>query len=210
MTLTIGLTGGIASGKSLVTNAFLALGVPVLDADQVSRDVVAPGEPALARIAKTFGNEYILDDGTLNRRRLREKVFAEEDSRRLLEAITHPFMKQRMKDWRDAQTAPYCVLAIAILIESRMGVLADRILVIDVPVEVQMRRLIDRDGIDETLAKQMIAAQATRAARLDAADDVIENNAAPDDVRAAVGKLHEHYLQIAAKGTPKAPGLRLP
>jgi len=194
--LTVGLTGGIASGKTLVADAFIALGVPVLDADQVSREVVAPGEPALALIAEAFGAEALQADGTLDRRRMRERVFGNPAELRRLEAITHPAIRRRMRDWRDAQTAPYCMLSVAILVESpRMRELVDRVLVVDVPVELQMTRLTTRDSVDLALARQMIAAQATREQRLAAADDLIVNDGSVEHTLAAVAALHHRYLQ---------------
>ncbi|MDB5971933.1 MAG: dephospho-CoA kinase [Hydrocarboniphaga sp.] len=193
--LTIGLTGGIASGKTLVADAFIALGVPVLDADQVARDVVAPGEPALTLIAEAFGAKALQADGTLDRRRMRELVFGNPAELRRLEAITHPAIRQRMRDWRDAQTAPYCMLSVAILVESAgMRELVDRVLVIDVPVETQMARLTARDQVDATLARQMIAAQASREQRLAAADDIIANDGSVAQTLAAVQALHQRYL----------------
>ncbi|MHA7833626.1 MAG: dephospho-CoA kinase, partial [Algiphilus sp.] len=117
MALVIGLTGGVASGKSTVEAAFEALGVPVIDADQVARAVVAPGEPALAAIAAHFGQAVLQPDGTLNRRALREQVFADAQARKALEGITHPAIRARLQQWRDALTAPYGVLSAAILIE---------------------------------------------------------------------------------------------
>lgn len=194
--LTIGLTGGIASGKTLVADAFIALGVPVLDADQVARDVVAPGEPALAQIAAAFGADALQADGRLDRRRMRERVFADPAELRRLEAITHPAIRARMRAWRDAQTTPYCILSVAILVESpRMRDLVDRVLVVDVPVATQLARLTARDSVGATLAQQMIAAQASREQRLAAADEVIANNGTVEQTRAAVAALHRRYTE---------------
>lgn len=210
MSLTIGLTGGIASGKSLVQARFEALGVPVLDADQVSRDVVMPGTPALAQIAQTFGAEFLLPGGELDRRRLRAHVFGNVGALRALEAITHPQIRAAMNRWLHAQTAPYCMLSVAILIEAKMHDLVDRVLLIDAPVETQLARLIQRDGIDEALARQMLAAQSDREARLGAAHDVLCNSADIAVTEAAVDEFHHFYLQLAADGTRNAAGLRLP
>lgn len=196
--LTIGLTGGIASGKTLVGDAFVALGVPVLDADQVSRDVVAPGEPALAQIVETFGPDFLQADGTLDRRRLRERVFGNTVALKQLEAITHPAIRARMQRWQAEQTTPYCILSVAILIEAgHLRALVDRVLVVDVPESVQLARLTMRDNVSETLARQMMAAQATRERRLAAANDVIINDVAVSITLAAVSRLHQHYLQLA-------------
>ncbi|HET8881161.1 MAG TPA: dephospho-CoA kinase [Solimonas sp.] len=208
--LTIGLTGGVASGKSLVQARFEALNVPVLDADQVARDVVMPGTPALAQIAQTFGDEFLLAGGELDRRRLRGHVFGDPDALRRLEAITHPQIRTAMRRWRDAQTAPYCMLSVAILVEARMHDLVDRVLLVDAPVELQLARLTQRDGIDEALARRMLAAQSDRETRLGAAHDVLDNSADVATTEAAIGELHHFYLQLAARGEPHAPGLRLP
>lgn len=196
--LTIGLTGGIASGKSLVAAAFERLGVPVLDADLVAREVVAPGTPALAAIVAAFGPDVLLDDSSLDRRGLRERVFQDRAALRRLESITHPAMRARMLAWREAQVAPYCILSVAILLEAGMRPLVDRVLVVDAPVEAQRRRLQARDGIGPELADRMLAAQAGREARLAAADEVIVNDGDIDRVEAAVADLHRRYLQRAA------------
>jgi len=195
--LVIGLTGGIASGKSTVGNRFIELGVPLLDGDHVAREVVAPPSPALAAIAGRFGPEYLQADGTLDRRRLRERVFAEPAARRELEAITHPLIRQRIIAWRDSQTASYCILSVAILVESGMHQLVDRILVVDVPQATQLERLVTRDGIAEPLAQQMIAAQASRTERLARADDVIDNIRSTPQLAAQVDRLHRLYQQIS-------------
>jgi dephospho-CoA kinase len=208
--LTVGLTGGIASGKSLAATAFEELGVPVLDADQVARDVVAPGTPALAAIAAQFGPGFLQPDGTLDRRAMREHVFGNEPALRALEAITHPAIRRRLLEWRDAQAADYCILSVAILVEARMADLVDRVLVVDAPVEAQVERLLSRDRIDADLALRIISAQATREARLAAANDVIVNCGSAAELRTAVAELHRFYGGLALRGTPRAPGLRLP
>lgn len=208
--LAVGLTGGIASGKSVAADAFIALGVPVLNADQVARDVVAPGTEGLAAIRERFGEAFIQPDGSLDRARMRRHVFADPQARRDLERITHPAIGRRLVQWRDAQRAPYCVLDVPILIESGMDRFVDRILVIDVPAQVQVERLVRRDGIGETLALQMLAAQAGREQRLARAHDVLTNDGPIEVLRQSIARLHEHYLQLAAAGTPSGPGLRLP
>lgn len=208
--LTIGLTGGVASGKSLAAAAFAARGAPVLDADQVARDIVVPGSPALADIVRAFGAESLQPDGQLDRRRMRERVFRDADERRRLERITHPRIRERLVAWRDAQAAPYCILAVAILVESGMDALVDRILVIDTTPDRQLAWLTARDGIDPGLARGMLAAQASREQRLARATDVIANAGTPADLDQAVGRLHEAYLDMARSGSRAAPGLRLP
>jgi dephospho-CoA kinase len=197
--LVVGLTGGVASGKSTVGELFMAAGVPLLDGDHVAREVVAPPSPALAAIAARFGAEYLLPDGGLDRRRLRERVFGDPAALRELEAITHPLIRQRILDWHAAQTAPYCILSVAILLEAGMDRLSDRVLVVDVPVATQLQRLVGRDGIAEPLAQQMIAAQASRERRLARADDVLDNSGDPARLPAQVARLHALYLEIAAR-----------
>lgn len=196
--LTVGLTGGIASGKSAVAARFSDLGVPVLDADQVSRDVVVPGSAALTEISGHFGPGFLSATGELDRRKMREHVFSDAPARQALEAILHPRIFEALRLWRDAQQAPYCILSVAILLESRMKTLMDRVLVVDTPVETQQARLIQRDGIPQQLALSMIAAQITREARLAAADDVIRNDGSLDDMTRQVTDLHRRYLQLAA------------
>lgn len=208
--LTVGLTGGIASGKSLAANAFVALGVPVLNADQVARDVVAPGTEGLRLICERFGPGFLQRDGQLDRRKMREHVFADAGARRALEAITHPAIGARLREWRDRQTAPYCVLDVPILVESGFDRLVDRILVIDTPEQVQVERLVARDRIAADLATRMLAAQASRTDRLARADDVILNAGAPEDVGRAVARLHGFYLDLARTGQKRATGLHLP
>ncbi|TJY65338.1 dephospho-CoA kinase [Sinimarinibacterium sp. CAU 1509] len=208
--LRVGLTGGIASGKSTVQDEFIQLGVPVLDADQVARDVVAPGKPALAQIVAAFGADMLLKDGSLDRARMRQRVFAHPDARRQLESITHPAIRQQMTAWLAQQQGPYCILSVAILVEAGMRPLVDRVLVVDADEAVQLRRLCQRDGIDDSLARQMLAAQASRQQRLDAADDVIVNNTDLATLREAASTLHQFYLRLAAEGAPNAAGLRLP
>lgn len=207
--LTVGLTGGIASGKSTVEALFRALGVPVLDADQLAREVVAAGSPALAEIARDFGTDMLLPDGQLDRRRMRERVFADPAERKRLEAITHPRIRAGMLDWKAAQNGPYCIISVAILVESGMRALVDRALVVDATEAVQMERLCVRDGIPVDLARSMLAAQTSRQQRLGAADDVLGNHGLPERLSAGVARLDAFYREIANSGRIDAPGLRI-
>lgn len=198
--LTVGLTGGVASGKSLAARAFAGLGAPVCDADQVARAVVARGQPALERIAAEFGPGAIKPDGELDRPFMRRVVFGDPAARQRLEAITHPAIRAGLIAFRDAQSAagaPYAVLDVAILVEAGFDRLVDRILVIDVPPELQLARLLARDGIDERLARDMLAAQASREQRLARAHDVIENTGTPEDLGRAVAALDRRYRALA-------------
>ena len=208
--LTVGLTGGIASGKSTASTALRALGAAVLNSDEVAREVVARGTPALKRIRDEFGPEFLTADGELDRPKMRRHVFGDLAARRALERITHPAIRERLTAWRDAQPGPYCVLDVSILIESGMDALVHRVLVIDVPEDVQLERLRQRDHIREDLARQMLAAQARREERLARADDVIANTGSVAELCAAAGRLHAFYLDLARSGRRRAPGLRLP
>lgn len=203
--LIVGLTGGVASGKSYVGALFEALGVPLLDADQVAREVVEPGTPAFAAIARHFGPDYLLPDGSLDRRRLRARVFADREARRALEAITHPPIRSRIAEWIGRQRAPYAIVSAAILLESGLEAFVDRVLVIDAPPAVQVQRLIARDGIDPQLARQMLAAQMDRTLRLARADEVLDNADDGRELRPAVRALHRRYLALAPALQGKPP-----
>jgi len=196
----VGLTGGIASGKSAVADRFAARGIAVVDADVAARDVVAPGQPALAEIAAVFGNGVLQVDGTLDRAALRRHVFDDEAARRRLEAILHPRIRVRMHEQARRAGGPYVIVAIPLLAEGG-GRLAypwlDRILVVDVPREVQLARLVRRDGIEVALAERMVAAQADRASRLAIADDVIVNEGALALLDAEVDALDRRYRALA-------------
>ena len=195
----IGLTGGVASGKSEVTRRFQALGVAVVDADLAAREVVEPGQPALARIAEHFGAGMLLADGRLDRRQLRERVFADAQARRDLEAITHPAIRARVKAQAQAAPGPYAVVAVPLLAEAGRAAYPwmARVLVVDAPESLQHDRLMRRDGVDEALAARMIAAQASRTVRLAIADDVILNDGDPAHLDTAVAALHARYLAAA-------------
>lgn len=190
----VAVTGGIASGKSEATRRFAALGVPVLDADLISRALVEPGQPALAEIVVRFGPHIVDDLGALDRRRLRDLVFADPESRRHLEAILHPRVRQALRDGARDATAPYVLLAIPLLVESGHYGWVDRVMVIDVPAEVQIARVMARDAVDRASAEATVAAQTSRAARLAAAHDVIVNDGSLADLGHAVARLHARYL----------------
>jgi len=196
----VGLTGGIASGKSAVADRFAARGIAVVDADVAAREVVAPGQPALAEIAAVFGDDVLQTDGTLDRAALRRHVFGDDAARRRLEAILHPRIRVRMHDQAQRAGGPYVIVAIPLLAEGG-GRLAypwlDRILVVDVPREVQLARLVRRDGIELPLAERMLAAQADRASRLAIADDVIVNEGALALLDAEVDALDRRYRALA-------------
>lgn len=197
----IGLTGGVAAGKSEVTRRFEARGIVVADADLAARQVVEPGQPALARVVETFGADVLQADGRLDRRRLREHVFADADARHRLEAILHPAIREHLAVQCRNAAGPYAIAAIPLLTE--VGGRAaypwlDRILLVDAPVELQHARLMRRDDIDEALAAKMIAAQAGRAERRALADEVVLNDGHPEHLDAAVERLDAYYRTLAA------------
>ncbi|MDY6918893.1 MAG: dephospho-CoA kinase [Pseudomonadota bacterium] len=195
--LVIGVTGGIGSGKTAATDRFQHHGITVVDADLASRLVVEPGRPALASIAEHFGPEVIAADGTLNRRALRQLVFADPVQRRWLEQLTHPLIAQEIVDQIRASRSAYTILASPLLLESSQHQMVDRILVIDVPEELQIARVIARDETDEAGVKAIIAAQMSRQERLARADDVIVNDQDLAHLQQAVDRQHEIYLQLA-------------
>ncbi|ACQ92164.1 dephospho-CoA kinase [Tolumonas auensis DSM 9187] len=197
----IGLTGGIGSGKSTIAEHFSALGVPCIDADQTARDVVQPGEPALTAITQHFGPEVIQPDGTLDRRQVREKIFADPAAREWLNNLLHPLIRQRMVQQCQQAQGPYCILMVPLLFENHLQSLVHRTLVIDIDEATQIRRTMLRDNTTEEQVKAIIAAQCPRQQRLALADDVIQNG---DEVTAtqrqqAVYALHQTYLQLAAQ-----------
>lgn len=195
----VGLTGGIASGKSTVAGFFSALGVPILDSDQIAREVVEPGEPSLERLIERFGSAILTPDGHLDRPALRHIVFSDPKARADLEALTHPAIGAAMEARSAEAGGPYQILVIPLLVEKNLAAHVDRVLVVDCDEALQIRRLRDRDGSSAEEARAILAAQAPRAARLKAADDVIGNDAALSAVRAQVAALHARYLELGGR-----------
>lgn len=193
----IALTGGIASGKSAVAAMFEKLGVPVLDTDQIARHVVEPGMPAFAQIVEAFGRDVLDASGRLDRRRLRERVFTDPAQRELLESITHPAIRAELARRSEAAGGPYQIHVIPLLIEGGRADAYDRVLVVDCPEEQQIERLTARDHTTVEQARQILAAQASRQQRLDAADDVIVNTGTLADLEQFVLTLHRNYERIA-------------
>jgi dephospho-CoA kinase len=193
----IGLTGGIACGKSTVANLFAALGVPIVDTDLLAREVVAPGSALLAQVVEHFGPAVLKPDGSLDRRELRSRVFAAPDERRWLEALTHPAIRTLTDERCDTATGPYSIVAIPLLAETGAAARFDRVLVVDCEPELQLARLMARDGSTREEAQRVVAAQAPRATRLALAHDVIHNNESLAAVRDQVEKLHRHYVEAA-------------
>lgn len=196
----IGLTGGIASGKSALEREFTARGIFVADADLIARQIMEPGQPALAAVTAQFGPSVLAADGRMDRARMRALVFADEPARRALEAILHPVIRSTLQDQCRAADSPYAIAVIPLLAEGG-GRSAypwlDRILVVDAPPALQKARLMQRDGIDEALAERMLAAQASRAERLALADDIVVNDRSLAQLQQAAAELDARYRALA-------------
>ncbi|HEY9037001.1 MAG TPA: dephospho-CoA kinase [Pseudomonadales bacterium] len=198
MTYIVGLTGGIGSGKTAVSDLFATLGIDVVDADVMARRVVEPGTEALQKIADHFGFDIVLPDGQLDRAALRQRVFSQPAEKRWLEQLLHPLIGDAtLKALNDA-TSPYALLVSPLLLESGMQAICNRVLIVDVPESVQLARTMQRDNNSSEQVKAIMASQSNRAQRLSKADDVIENSGSLEDLHNKVRQLHAHYLQLAA------------
>jgi len=196
----VALTGGIASGKTTVADLFAALGVPVIDTDVIARQVVEPGQPALAAVVAAFGPDVLDADGRLDRRRMRARIFADPTARQRLESILHPAIRTEMERRSSEAGGPYQVLVIPLLAEGKRRDHVDRVLLVDVPESLQIERLVLRDGVSHEQARLSLGAQATRAERLTMADDVVRNTGSVDELQGQVARLHQLYLGLAAAG----------
>lgn len=194
--LRVGLTGGIATGKSTVAELFAQWGVPVIDADQLAHELVQPGQQALRSIVLAFGTEILQEDGSLNRAQLRQRVFAAPQQRQRLEAILHPLILQRMQEQAAQCRYPYCILSIPLLLETQQMEHMERILVVDCPPDIQRQRLQKRNHFTEHQIEQILAAQAGRQARLAIADEIIDNHGGIEELKPQVAALHQKYLKI--------------
>jgi dephospho-CoA kinase len=195
--LRVGLTGGIASGKSAVAGMFAALGVPLLDTDQIAREVVAPGTPGHAAVRAAFGEGVIGADGNLDRAKLRALVFEDSGARRRLEDLLHPSIRAATLVRLAALEAPYAIVVVPLLVETDFAALVDRVLVVDCSRETQLERVMRRDSMSRRSAESILSAQVDRAARLEAADDVIDNSGTLEHARTQVATLHARYLELA-------------
>ena len=197
----VGLTGGIASGKSEVTRRFEALGILVADADVAARDAVAMGSDGLADVVDMFGGSVLAADGSLDRPAMRRRVFNDPDARKRLEGIIHPHVRELLHTACANAGTPYAIASVPLLAESggrKAYPWLQRILVVDVPEAVQLQRLLQRDGIDEALAGRMMAVQASRQQRLAIADDVLANDGPLEQLDAHVAALDRLYRTLAA------------
>lgn len=204
--LVIGLTGGIGSGKSTVASIFAGFGAPIVDADVVARDMVLPGSDGLRGITEHFGNGVLHADGTLDRGHLRKLVFDNPVQRRALESILHPWIYAELHRRISALTSPYCIAVIPLLLETGQRHFVDRVLVVDVPEEVQRTRAQVRDGAPVGTIDAVMQAQLDRKTRLAAADDIIDNTVSPSQLTQQILDLHHRYLALA----DSAPGTKLP
>ena len=194
--LRIGLTGGIASGKSTVARMFAELGVEVIDTDEIAHQLVAPGSPALAAVIEAFGRTILTEDGALDRPQMRRIVFADSDKRRRLETILHPLIRQAALAKAAASDAVYVILVVPLLFETGFDQLVNRTLAIDCPEILQIERLVDRDNVSKEEAQAMIASQLNRQERRAAADDVIDSSGTLATIHSRVFELHEQYLDL--------------
>lgn len=197
MGYTVALTGGIGSGKSTIADAFARRGITIVDADIIARQVVEPGMPALDKIAAHFGRHIIAADGTLDRRALRERIFAAPEHKQWLNALLHPLIGELTSRQLQAAASLYVLWVVPLLIENKLYAKADRVLVVDVAPETQIMRTIMRDKVSREQALQIINAQAARDARLAIADDIINNDGMPDQIDANVERLHQRYLSLS-------------
>ncbi len=197
MTYIVALTGGIGSGKSTVANAFADLGVPLVDADIISRQVVQPGTEALKAIANHFGPTILHDDGTLNRTLLRQNIFTDPQQKTWLNNLLHPLIHKETQRQLSYGDAAYYLWVVPLLVENNITHLANRVLVVDVDPEEQIQRTIKRDNISRRQAESILAAQASREERLSKADDIITNHDGETNITTKVFKLHQLYLTLA-------------
>ena len=200
--LVIGLTGGIGSGKSAAASLFAARSVPVIDADVIAREVVAPGEAALSEIVARFGPDVLAPEGILDRARLRDIIFADSAARRDLEDLLHAPILQRLQERILRCARPYCIAVIPLLIETGLRHMVDRVLVVDVSAAVQLRRVQLRDGASEAQARAILESQSNRSQRLQAADFVIRNEGDVAALETQVERLHRIFLQMAEAPLP--------
>ncbi|MGR5236731.1 dephospho-CoA kinase [Vibrio alfacsensis] len=204
MAFVIGLTGGIASGKTTVANLFKQqFHIDIVDADIVAREVVEPGTSGLNAIISHFGDNIVHDDQTLNRAKLREKIFSNPEEKAWLNALLHPMIREKMMEDLEQVTSDYALLVVPLLFENKLDSLCDRVLVVDVEPETQIARTVKRDNVSEEQARAILASQASRQQRLDLADDVVRNNPDDPDLLLQITDLHEKYLAMCKKDLRK-------
>lgn len=194
----VGVSGGIGSGKTTVTDLFAKLDVDIIDADIIARDVVAPGTVGLSAIVDKFGGKVLNDDGQLNRALLRQRIFSHPELKEWLNHLLHPLIRQQMQLKTQQATSPYCMLSVPLLVENNLINSVDRVLIVDVSEATQLQRTVSRDNSNVEQISAIMRAQASREQRLAVADDVISNAGTPQELVAKVGDLHQRYLAFAA------------
>lgn len=199
--LKIGLTGGIGSGKTTVSDQFQRLHVPVIDTDLIARELVQPGSPAVTEIVNVFGAEAINANGAIDRNWLRQQVFSDCEARGRLESILHPRIRTEIEHRLKTLQTPYCVIVIPLLVETGFDDLVDRILVVDAPIAKRVQWTKQRSGISEAEILKIVAAQASREQHLAVAHDAINNDTTIEDLQAEVEKLHKNYLDLAKRAS---------
>jgi len=197
MTLVVGITGGIGTGKTAVTRRFEQRGITVVDADVVARLIVEPGTAALSAISSHFGAEILQADGSLDRAALRSRVFSDETERHWLEQLTHPLIAREIMDQISASRSPYTILSSPLLLDTSQKALVDCVVVVDAPEALQLQRAMQRDSNDEAQVRHIMAAQMGRAERLERADIVIDNSRSLEELDSQVDELHKEFLQRA-------------
>lgn len=197
--LKIGLTGGIGSGKSTAAHYFHELGVPIIDADKISRELTAPHSPLTKQIIDHFGNQILKNEKEIDRKKLRNIIFNNKKEKKWLESLLHPLIIHEMKNQIKKINYPYCILVIPLLVESKKIDFMDRILVIDTPIELQIKRIKQRDQTEEQSIKSIIESQSERQQRLSLADDIVLNDADLNSLNKKIKELHSFYLQLAKK-----------
>ncbi|EEZ88117.1 dephospho-CoA kinase [Vibrio owensii] len=204
MAFVIGLTGGIASGKTTVANLFKQqFKIDIVDADIVAREVVEPGTPGLNAIIEHFGADIVRDDQTLDRAKLREKIFSNPEEKAWLNGLLHPMIREKMIEDLEQVTSDYALLVVPLLVENKLDSLCDRVLVVDVDPQTQISRTVKRDNVSEEQANAILASQASREQRLALADDVVKNNPDDPDLLLQITDLHEKYLAMCKKNLRK-------
>lgn len=194
----VGLTGGIGSGKTSICKVFADCGIDIIEADDVSREVVELGSPCLKAIHEYFGDDILLDDGNLNRAVLRERIFSNAREKHWLEQLLHPAIRKRIIEKLEESTSAYCILSSPLFFETNQQVLVNRTLVVDVPEEIQLARASARDDVDQKHIRAIMDSQITRDKRLELADDIIDNSGDFELARKAALKLHSYYLELAS------------
>lgn len=192
----VGLTGGIGCGKTTISNEFKRLGITIIDADEIARDVVAPGSEGLEAIIKQFGPEIVQSDGYLNRAKLRSIVFAKPEKTQWLNDLLHPKIRAQMLAELSASVSSYTILSVPLLLENGMQTLCNRILVVDILPEQQLQRVLARDQSEPATIKKIMTAQIDRKKRLSLADDIIDNSGQPSESMEQVQKLHQIYTKL--------------